>query len=645
MNHQSIRLYCILTLVIISLSTFGQIHENTTQWKGFEKVSFRFEDRDAWFIKPRQPAKGNPWVWRAHFPDWHTDIDSILVSRGFHIAYINTNNLFASPEAMLVWNRFYNYLTAQKQFAPKVALEGVSRGGLYVYGWAKRNPSKVNIIYAEAPVCDPKSWPGGKGTGIGSADDWEKWKTIMQRTEADFSDFRDIPLNDLEGLAAYKVPVVHVIGLNDKVVPNAENTYPLIEKYIKLGGPAMIYPMTRGQQKLNGHHFPIENPALFADLIEYHSLPVQNLIKSTDYIEPGNGLTKAFEKFSNQKVGTVAFLGGSITYNPGWRNHTGKYLQEMFPATRFNFIAAGIPSLGSTPHAFRFQTDVLSKGIPDLLFIESAVNDRTNGFSEKAQIRALEGIIAQAKKANPNINIILMAFADPDKNGDYASGAKPVEVEVHRQVAQRSGASFINLAQEVYDRVKAGEFTWEYDFKDLHPSPLGQEVYFNSIKTLFNTDINTNSVKNEFLPTDKFAYSGGRYLAVSEAVNLKGFNLQPSWKPEPAFPTRSGFVNVPMLIGETPNASFDLEFSGRGIGIAVVSGPDAGKLAFKVDNKKEQIIDLYSKWSGQLHLPWYLMLDDELKPGKHKVRIRIIDDKNPASTGNACRIVYFLENQ
>ena len=32
------------------------------------------------------------------------------------------------------------------------------------------------ITYADAPVLDLKSWPGGKGEGIGSPDDWEIFK-------------------------------------------------------------------------------------------------------------------------------------------------------------------------------------------------------------------------------------------------------------------------------------------------------------------------------------------------------------------------------------------------------------------------------------------------------------------------------------
>ncbi|WP_414617938.1 GDSL-type esterase/lipase family protein [Dyadobacter sp. 32] len=634
-----------------SLQAWAQVNVKVSlgavaNWKGFEKQEFTFENRDAWYVKPKQAAPGNPWIWRAHFPTWHTEMDSILLTRGFHVAYVNTNDLFGHPKAMQVWDGFYDYLVNEKQFAPKVALEGVSRGGLDVYGWAKRNPDKVSCIYAEAPVCDPRSWPGGKGKGPGSPKDWAAWLALYGLNEEEAKTFSDIPLNDLSGLAAFKVPIMHVIGLQDKLVPPAENSDLLLANYMKLGGPVAVYPMTRGDQALEGHHFPIEHPDALADFVFNNSVPVRKPLPHTPYIEVNRGLSNAYEKFKASKKGTVAFLGGSITHNPGWRNKTAQYFQEHFPETEFTFITAGIPSLGSTPHAFRFSKDVLETGIPDLLFVEAAVNDRGNGFTEKAQIKALEGIVRQMYAANPKANVVMMAFAEPHKNADYELGKVPTEVAVHQRVAKYYGASYINLARETYDRIKAGEFTWKHDFKDLHPSPYGQEVYFQTIKELLKMNPSGSSDDYKLpVPIDKFSYSKGNYHQVAEAKKLKGFEIVPDWQPKDKLSTRPGFVNVPMLVGESAEASFEFTFKGRAVGIAIISGSDAGKISYSIDGKKTQSIDLFTPWSKQLHLPWYLMLADELSAGKHTLNVKINADKNEKSDGNACRIVYFLVNE
>ncbi|MBO9614398.1 MAG: SGNH/GDSL hydrolase family protein [Dyadobacter sp.] len=640
--------FVLLWLAVFMLPTIrisAQISPKTTNWKGFEKVEFTFQDRNAWYVKPRKAIEGNPWVWRAHFPTWHTDMDSILLSRGFHVAYVNTNDLFAHPKAMQVWDAFYDYLVKEQHFAPKVALEGVSRGGLYVYGWAKRNPDKVSCIYAEAPVADPKSWPGGKGKGKGSPKDWEAWKKIFNMTEEQAASFTDIPLNDLAGLASYKVPIVHVVGLKDEHAPVAENTDLLVKNYLALGGPVSVYPMTRGEQTLDGHHFPIEHPEFFANFIEENSVPVQKPLPHSTYITLNRGLGNAFEKFRTSKKGTVAFLGGSITHNPGWLDKTSQYLQEHFPDTEFTFIAAGIPSLGSTPHSMRFSRDVLAKGTPDLLFVEAAVNDRGNGFSEKAQIRALDGILRQMFAANAKANVVMMAFAEPKKNDDYEAGKEPVEVGVHERVAKYYGAVYINLAKEVYDRIKAGEFNWKYDFKDLHPSPYGQEIYAQTIKEMLKMESAATGDIKLPAPMDRFSYDKGSYHKLEEAKNLKGFTLDPDWKPKVKFSTRPGFVNVPMLVSETAGSSLDFEFKGRGVGIAIISGPDAGKITYTIDGKNPKTLDTYTPWSNQLHLPWYLMLADELSAGKHKLHLTISSEKNEKSEGNAVRVVHLLVNE
>ncbi len=620
--------------------------ENTvTDWKGFKKYEFKYSDRQAWYVEPQQALPGKPWVWRAHFPNWHTDMDSILLSRGFHIAYINANDLYGHPKAMQVWDDFYGHLISDKGFSPKVALEGVSRGGLYVYGWAKRNPDKVSCIYAEAPVCDPRSWPGGKGKGEGAPKQWAEWLALYGLTDTQATSFTDYPIQDLKGLAAYKVPILHVVGLSDEVVPVAENTELLVSQYIKLGGPAAVYPMTRGPQKLKGHHFEIENPEKLADFIYNNSVPVKSPLTRAPYLEKNAGLANAFETFTRTKKGTVAFLGGSITHNPGWREKTAQYLQERFPETTFNFIAAGIPSLGSTPHAFRFSKDVLQKGTPDLLFVESAVNDRSNGFSKEAQIRALEGILRQMYTQNPKASVVMMAFADPDKNADYAAGREPVEVLVHQLIAKKYGAAFINLSREVYDRMQAGEFTWEYDFINLHPSPYGQEVYFQTIKTLMRDQQPPAAGAMKLsAPLDKYAYTNGHYVSLEKAISRKGFSIDSAWKPKDKVGTRAGFVDVPMLVAEEAGSSFELDFEGSAVGIAIISGPDAGSISFSIDGKKAEKRDLFTQWSPQLHLPFYLLFADQLKQGKHRLKVEVLDEQHAKSKGHAVRIVHFLVN-
>ena len=127
------------------------------------------------------------------------------------------------------------------------------------------------------------------------------------------------------------------------------------------------------------------------------------------------------------------------------------------------------------PHAFRLQRDLLDSGKIDLLFLEAAVNDRANGTDSLTQIQSLEGIIRHAKTANPNMDIIMMSFADPDKLQDYDQGKKPVEIINHELVADHYQLPSLNLAKEVRDKIQQKEFSWTYDFKAVSYTHL--DVY------------------------------------------------------------------------------------------------------------------------------------------------------------------------
>lgn len=624
-----------------------------SQWHGFKRYDFEFQGRSARVVAPAVALEGKPWVWRARFPDWHFETDSILLSEGFHIAYINTNNLFGNDEAMKAWDQFYDLLTTQHRLSKKVALEGVSRGGLFVHRWAKENPEKVSCIYAEAPVCDFTSWPGGFGSGMGSKADWKRLKQEYNfSSDQAAKDYNNLPIHKLENLAKYKVPIMHMIGLNDKVVPPAENSFVLMERYVKLGGPTSIVPCTDGKQTLHGHHFPIESPRLVADFIMGNTWIPKELSKVQYAHQLRGGMRNSLMKFEREKKGRVAFLGGSITYNGGWRDSICAYLQKRFPDTDFEFIAAGIPSMGTTPAAFRLQRDVLSKGSIDLLFEEAAVNDASNGRSNLEQVRAMEGIVRHLREVNPETDIVLMHFVDPDKMATYRRGEVPMVIQNHEAVARHYNIPSINLAKEVTERIDAGEFTWENDFKNLHPSPFGQGVYARSMLAFldkawagFVAEDDKVSMYPMPAPLDPDNYNKGELVLAKEAKLASGWTMLNKWKPQDGKGGRANYVKVPMLVAEGESGSLQFKFEGRAVGIAVAAGPDAGIIEYAIDGGEWQQQDLFTNWSMHLHLPWYYTLATGLDNKKHTLKIRLAKEANKQSTGNACRIRYFFVNR
>ncbi len=624
-----------------------------TEWKGYERYDFDFNGRNAFIKLPKESRSGRPWVWRARFPDWHTEMDELLLKDGFSIAYVNTDHMLGSPEAMEVWDQFYDYLTHIRGFNRKVVLEGVSRGGLFIYNWAKRHPSRVTCIYAEAPVCDISSWPGGYGVGKGSDETWNTLKKAYGfKSDAEARSYQGNPIDGLHALAKARVPILHMIGLKDKVVPVSENTSVLVERYISLGGNAQVIACTRGQEGSEGHHFEIETPQYGADFIAYFTDHPWPQLQSDRYHIYRSNLTKSFQQFENHKMGRVAFLGGSITYNGGWRDSVMQYLEHRFSGTQFDFIAAGIPSMGSTCGAFRMERDVLMNGQVDLLFVEAAVNDGGKGRSKQEIMRSMEGIVRHAKNHNPNIDIVFMYFVDPNKMDCYRGGVVPAVIQYHDSIAAYYNISAINLAQEVTERIDAGEFSWEDDFKNLHPSPFGQGIYAQSmIRFLEYMDKNKEPQYVDKIsysipaPLDKYCYDHGRLIESKEAHLTDGWRWEPEWIPrDSSIWVRDNYHHVPMLIGAYPGEALSFNFLGTAVGIAVAAGPDAGIIEYSINGEPWKRQDLFTPHSKSYHLPWYYTLADGLINGNHELRIRLTQDKNPESIGRTARIRYFYTN-
>ena len=638
----------ILIAFLIGISFDGKAQE--TDYHGFKCLDFKFEGRDAKIVFPKEAEPGRHWIWRARFWGHEPQTEIALLEKGFHVVYVDAADLCGNPEAVAIWNHFYDYLIKEYQLNPKTVLEGFSRGGLYVYNWGSENVEKVACIYADAPVCDLKSWPGGKGKGIGSPPDWKQHLEAYHLTEESVKDFKGMPIYNARKLAEAKVPVLHVCGAADDAVPVDENTYVLEKTYKEAGGDIKIIL----KEGIGHHPHSLKDPSPIVRFILTNTAPglldEQQPYESKMAINFRGNMDNCRTKFENEKKGRVVFLGGSITNMSGWREMVCEYLQQKFPSTVFEFINAGIPSTGSTPGAMRFTRDVLSKETVDLLFEEAAVNDATNGFKPERMVRGMEGIIYQAIKSNPNMNIVMMHFVDESKMADYNNGKIPEVIIQHEKVADFYQIPSINLAREVNDRILNGEFSWRDDFKNLHPSPFGQTLYFKTIRYFFETEWKNQSA-NLLIPNllpqktlDPYSYVNGHFEPIEKAKTAKGWKLVKNWNPVDKVATRPGFVNDPILEASIPDATLKLKFYGKAIGIFITSGPDAGILEYSIDGSDFKSVDQFTQWSKQLHLPWLILLEDELQNGKHTLVLKTSKAKNPLSIGHVSRIHEFVVN-
>jgi predicted TIM-barrel fold metal-dependent hydrolase len=204
--------------------------------------SFRINDRNAFVILPKKTEKKTPWVWYAPtLPGLPAKSEIWMFQRflanGIAIAGIDVGESYGSQDGREGFSELYEYLTGQRNFAEKPCLLARSRGGLMLYNWAVENPEKVGGVAGIYPVCNLESYPGiARAAGA----------YHMTKDELKAELHENNPTERLQPLAAAKVPIFHIHGNNDKVVPYHLNTQILIERYLKYGGPAEV-ELVKGQ--------------------------------------------------------------------------------------------------------------------------------------------------------------------------------------------------------------------------------------------------------------------------------------------------------------------------------------------------------------------------------------------------------------
>ena len=368
---------------------------------GYGLTNFEMNGIPCKVVAPKKIATGNPWVLRARFWGHEPQTDIALLERGFHIVYCEVSDLFGSPKALDRWTTIYELMT-KTGLSKKVVLEGMSRGGLVLYNWAAENPEKVACVYADAPVLDGKSWPGGFGKGTGSPEDWKQFKKVYGlETKNEIASFDDNPIHKLKKIAKGGFPMFHVCGAVDKVVPVEENTIPFVSGIKKYGGNIQVI-----YKDSVGHHpHSLDNPTPIVDFIlraTRHKINFASLVSPGSEYRSAAGWTEGKGWWAqmndidslciNSGKVDVLLLGNSITQGFGGnRPHVPYRPGEEAVATYFKelkIIGAGISGDRTEHLAWRLKNGQYEKCDPTFVTLAIGVNN----FADNTAKEIVKGI-------------------------------------------------------------------------------------------------------------------------------------------------------------------------------------------------------------------------------------------------------------
>ena len=334
--------------------------------------------------------------------------------------------------------------------------------------------------------------------------------------------------------------------------------------------------------------------------------------------------------FAEKGAGTVAFLGGSITEANGFRPLVETSLTNRFPTAQLSFTRAGLSSTCSTAGAFRFGDDVLARGVPDALFVEFAVNDQENpDHPYEVCLRGMEGIVRQARRANPKMDIVMVLFMTEDMLETVRAGNLPVPYAAHLAVAERYGIPTVNIAKALVNAEAAGTFTWTDYGANCHPNADGSQFISEVIDVLLDaegwgTSVGTPAPYDMPERLDAGCYEYAHWIPASRVSLGDGWHYSvPDWSALTAS-CRANYKNDAVLWATTPGSVATVDFNGTDFGAFVLAGNDAGVLEISIDGDAFTSHALYdAKYSKTLQLPYARVFRSGLLNGPHTATLRV----------------------
>lgn len=191
------------------------------------------------------------WVWYA--PTFvagpptarHEFIVDRVLGAGMAFAGVDVGESYGSPEGRAVFSRFHRLVTAEYGLTERAVLLPQSRGALMHYTWASEHPHLVRRIAAIYPVCDLRNWPG---TDVVAA----AYGRTVAALEAEIE--RHNPIDLVRPLVDARVPVLHIHGDSDELIPLESHSAELIRRYRgAVGNAELVVVAGKGHEEIDDY--------------------------------------------------------------------------------------------------------------------------------------------------------------------------------------------------------------------------------------------------------------------------------------------------------------------------------------------------------------------------------------------------------
>jgi len=179
------------------------------------------------------------------------------------VVYCDVAELLGNEQAISLWNSYYNLLH-KAGLAKKALMEGMSRGGVYVFNWAAVNPDKVAGVYVDNPLLNIPSWAEGMMKPDVKDAMFEAFKKDYNLTTDDeIRAFKGSPVDKVKQIVKGKYPILILCADEDEAVSPKDNTLLFEQKVKALNGNITV--IHKPGAKHHPHSLP--NPEPIVDFL------------------------------------------------------------------------------------------------------------------------------------------------------------------------------------------------------------------------------------------------------------------------------------------------------------------------------------------------------------------------------------------
>ena len=327
---------------------------------------------------------------------------------------------------------------------------------------------------------------------------------------------------------------------------------------------------------------------------------------------------------------TVGVIGGSITQGAGasqpekrYGERVAAWWRQAFPKAGIRFVNAGIGATGSDYGALRVKRDLLAQH-PDFVVVEYAVNDPNT----QAAAETLEGLLRQILRPT-NQPAVLLLFTMHQDGGNAQ--------EWQAKVGRHYGLPMVSFRDALWPEIREGRLKWnEVEADAVHPNDLGHDYCARFITNLLGrvlADLPSDDRLPEIKPVPKPLISDlFEQVALFEADALIPLSNR-GWNRE------AGPSGDKHWKADQPGSVIEFEVAGQAVLLMDwhIRGP-MGQATVRVDERPPVLREGWfdQTWGGYRQTT---LLASDLGPGKHRVRIELMPEKNPQSGGHEFKVL------